>query len=193
MKKMISLTKYVDVPNAAHILYFFENNNNYIENLLAYIKDGLERGHHLLIIENPTIYTMVEPLIGKQFSNEQQKCIHYIDNYSFYGYYGDFHVHNIVENFGEILKPFFKDEISIRTWAHVEWKKLDDISSELEEFENLADCSVNGMGLMSVCAYAATDLSASLQTTLMRSHEYVMTDTELVRSSLYRNTKGLTP
>jgi len=183
---MIPLTKFVQVPNTAHILYFFDDQSNYIENMIAYIKAGLERDHHLLIIENPAIYRLVEPLLGKFFSDEQLKCIHYIDNYTFYGYYGDFHVHSIVENFGEILQPFFNDTISIRTWAHVEWRKLDDIANKLEEFENLADCSVNGMGLMSVCAYASSDLSASLQTTMMRSHEYLMTDTEFVRSPLYR-------
>ncbi|WP_227938158.1 MEDS domain-containing protein [Alkalihalobacillus deserti] len=113
--------------------------------------------------------------------------MHHFDNHLFYRYYSDFHIHSIIENFSEILEPFLSENINIRTWAHVEWKKQDDISSKLEEFENLADCSVNEMGLMSVCAYDSSDVSASLQTTMMRSHEYLMTDREFVRSSLYRN------
>lgn len=186
MSKIVPLTKYMHLPTEAHILYFFENKTNYIENMMAYIKAGLDRGHHLLIIENPTIYSEVNPWILKLFTDEQRKCIHHMDNHTFYDYYGDFHIHSILKNFDEVLEPFFNHNISIRTWAHVEWKKQDNISAKLEEFENLADCSVNNHGLMSVCAYDASDVTASLQTTMMRSHEYLMTDTELVQSTLYR-------
>lgn len=115
----------------------------------------------------------------------QQKNIHHIDNYLFYRCYGDFHIHNIVEHFSEILDPFSDENINIRTWAHVEWKEQDDISRKLEEFEDLADSSINEIGLVSVCAYNVGDVSASLQTTMMRNHEYLMTDKEFVRSSLY--------
>lgn len=186
MSKIVPLTNYMNLPNAAHILYFFENITNYTENMMAYIKAGLDRGHHLLIIENSTIYNEVKPWILKLFTNEQQKCIHHMDNYTFYNYYGDFHIQSILKNFDEVLEPFFSQDISIRTWAHVEWQKQDDISCKIEEFESLADFSVNNNGLMSVCAYDASDVTASLQTTMMRSHEYLMTDTELVQSTLYR-------
>ncbi len=185
LAKMIPLTKFLEVSSASHIVYVYEDKRYYIENLISYIKAGIERDHHLLIIENPTIYQEAEGMISELFSNEQQKRIHYVDNHSFYGYHRDFHVHSIVEHFGKILEPFFKDNIIIRTWAHVEWKNQDGISSKIEEFENLADCSVDEMGIMSVCAYTATDITASLQNTLMRSHEYLMTDKEFVRSTFY--------
>ncbi|MBM7655279.1 hypothetical protein JOC76_004789 [Neobacillus cucumis] len=186
MTKMFQLSNDLEVSNSAHILYFFEDHNSYLNNMIAYIKAGIERNHHLLIIENKYLYNEAEKKINQLFSKEAQKFIHYIDNYLFYRCYGDFHIHSIVEHFGEILTPFFNEKMNIRTWAHVEWKEQDDISSKLEEFEHLADCSVNESGLMSVCAYSASDVSASLQTGMMKSHEYLMTDQEFVRSSLYR-------
>lgn len=189
MTKMIELTKYQHVSSAAHILYIFEDIHYYLENMMAYIKAGIERNHHLFLIENSTIFSEAEQRIKESFSSEEQERIHHVDNYLFYRCYGDFHIQSIVEHFGEILDPFLKSNITIRTWAHVEWKEQDDISRKLEEFETLADCSVNEMGLMSVCAYAAADISASFQTTMMRSHEYLMTDTEFVRSSLYRKNR----
>ena len=184
---MIDLTKYLKVNNAAHILYFFEDENSYLNNMIAYIKAGLERNHHLLLIENNSLLNDVQKRINKLLTIEDQKYIHYIDNHYFYCCYGDFHIHSIIEHFSEILTPFINKKINIRTWAHVEWKEQDDIKSKIEEFENVADYRVNDIGLMSVCAYGASDVSASLQTTMMRSHEYLMTDKEFVRSSLYRN------
>lgn len=186
MTKLMQLTEYLQVPNTAHILYFFEDSNSYLNNMIAYIKAGIEQGHHLLIIENTNIFNIAQQRINTLFSSQQQTCIHHMDNYLFYLYYRDFHVHSIVEHFDRILTPFLNEKINIRTWAHVEWKESDDIARQLEQFEKLADCSVNDMGLMSVCAYAASDISASLLTTMMRSHEYIMTDSEFVRSSLYR-------
>lgn len=58
----------------------------------------------------------------------------------------------------------------------------------LEKYEVIADSNVYGMGLLSVCAYDAKSVPASLLMKLMRSHEYLMTDNELIRSNLYKNT-----
>ncbi|WP_018923980.1 MEDS domain-containing protein [Salsuginibacillus kocurii] len=186
MKRKIPLTKYIEVPDAAHIVYFFEDENDYIENVLAYICRGIEKGDHLLIIENNVIYEQIEKKATEMFSEEQLTYIHYIDNHSFYSYHQDYHIHSIVEHFHNTLEPFLTSNVTVRTWAHVEWEAKEDIERQLDEFEQLADCSVNEMGLVSVCAYPASAVSASLQTAMMRSHEYLMTDKELVRSSLYK-------
>lgn len=46
---------------------------------------------------------------------------------------------------------------------------------------------VREYGMVSVCAYNAHVISASLQTGLIREHEYVMTDTEFYKSPLYKH------
>ncbi|WP_129203100.1 MEDS domain-containing protein [Ammoniphilus sp. CFH 90114] len=184
---MVQLTDYLKLSNAAHIFYLFEDRNLYLDNLIAYVKGGMERDHHLLIIENSDIYKEAAQRIDSLFSSEQKKRIHYLNNYLFYRQYGVFHTHKIIEHFGEMIHSFLNEKDSIRTWAHVEWNEQDDIIRILKEYEDLADCCVNDFGLMSVCAYNSSDLCASLQTNMMRSHKYLMTDTEFVRSPLYKN------
>jgi ubiquitin C-terminal hydrolase len=186
MKNRLQLTEYLQVSNAAHILYLFEDRNSYLENLIAYLDSGIEHGHHLLIIEKTTIFQEAAQRIDDLFSSEQKKRIHYLDNYLFYRHYGDFDTNKIVEHFREMFKHFLNQRKTIRTWAHVEWNILDDINRQLAEFEETANCCVDDLGIMSVCAYNSSDLSASLQTRLMRSHEYLMTDSEFVRSHLYK-------
>ncbi|MBP1947192.1 MEDS domain-containing protein [Virgibacillus litoralis] len=182
---MIPLTKYLQEFDSAHILYVFEEKNNYIENMMAYIKAGTESGHHLIIIENQNVFHEVEEKIKKLYSNEEQKYIHHIDNYSFYRSYTKSHMQSIVKHFHNKLNACINENSTIRTWAHVEWKSNNTSSNKLEEFDNIEDCSLSEIGIMSVCAYDASAISASLQTKLLRNHEYFMTDKELVRSSLF--------
>ncbi|MRG87586.1 MEDS domain-containing protein [Salinibacillus xinjiangensis] len=181
MKDLISLTNNLMIHNSAHILYFYEDNQYYLQNLISYINEGIKRNHHIIVIEELPFWKEVQKRVHK----DKHKYIHFVDNQQYYQCYGDFNIHHIIQSFSDLLEPLLNEKLEVRTWAHVDWKKQDNIIEKLDEFECLADCSVKNMGLMSVCAYDATKVSASIQTRLMRSHEYLMTDQELVQSSLY--------
>ncbi|WP_066316253.1 MEDS domain-containing protein [Bacillus sp. FJAT-29814] len=187
MKKTLPLTKYINVPDTAHILYLYNKKEIYLKNLMAYIKAGIYHHHHIMIIENASVYVEAGKLIRQLFSKEEQKLISYIDNDTFYNNHGNFISHNIVEHFGKILSPLRNDHISVRTWANVQWRNQENIEAELAAHEKVADCSIKDMGIMSVCSYSSSSISASLETRLMQSHEFLMTDEEFVLSPLYGN------
>lgn len=107
---------------------------------------------------------------------EEKKCIQYVDNYSFYRIYGNFDVQNILLHFSELIEPYFRKQINVRTWAHVEWSDEHDFFNKIEEHENSADCLINKMGLISVCAYNSSKINAKIQTEMMKNHEYLMTN-----------------
>lgn len=184
--ELIQLTQYLQISNAAHILYVYETKNKYLNNLMAYIKTGVARGHHVIIIEDLNLYKQAEERIKKLFSREEQKLVYYLDNKLFYGYYQDFHAETIIKHFTQLLKPFLDEKMIVRTWAHVQLKKADDIYTKIMEFEHLADKYVNKFKIMSVCAYNGSEIPASLHINMMKSHEYLMTDNQLTRSLLYR-------
>lgn len=185
---IMQLTKKLQVSSGGHILYFYDDLEYYLNNAVSYIVTGLEQGHHILFIDSQESTCLIDERLKQVLSDEQRSKVHFYDNCDFYGIHGDFHCQSIVSHFGDMLKPFLENHISVRTWARVVWKEQDKMINKLIEFENIADSSVNGMGLISVCAYAANSVPASLLTKLMRSHEYLMTDNELIRSSLYKNT-----
>ena len=184
ISELIQLTQYLQISNAAHILYVYETKNKYLNNLMAYIKTGVSRGHHVIIIDNLNLYEQAEERIKELFSMAEQKLIYYLDNKS---YYEDFNADRILKHFAEILEPFLNEKMIVRTWAHVQFKKADDIYVKIREFEHLADKSVRKFKkVMSVCAYNGSEIPASLHINLMKSHEYLMTDNQLTRSLLYR-------
>lgn len=185
MDNKVELTRYQDIPNTAHILYFYEDEDLYIDNMISYMKAGIERGHHLLIIENPKIYEKAVERMKTLLTPDEMEYIHYYDNQAFYDKHNCFQISKIVEHFSNALSPIFEKKLTARTWAHVDWLEQDHIEELLEEFEKEADYQVNNMGLISLCAYNAKDVPALLQTAMMKSHEFLMTDYELVKSSFY--------
>lgn len=183
----ITLHSVTEISNGGHILYLYDEIGNYIENALAYVATGINQGHHILFIDSALNCRLLLQRLETMLSAEQLESVHYVDNYDFYQLYGNFHCGSILQHFERLLQPFIDNRVSIRTWAHVEWREQEEICSKIEEFEENADASVKACGLMSVCAYNGKTISASLQNRLLRSHAYWMTDRELIPSPLYTN------
>ncbi|WP_234414411.1 ATP-binding protein [Paenibacillus sp. CAA11] len=175
--------------NSGHILYVYDEIDYYVDNAVIYISTGIEQGHHLILIDNPSAYERIYYKLLNQWSEQViNERISYLDNRLYYHQNGNFHSGQIIKNFKDIINGFKEQKTPIRTWAHVEWDEEDsdmNIAQKLEEFERKADAAVREEGVVSVCAYDGHALNASLQNTLLRTHEYLMTDQELVKSNLY--------
>ncbi|RTE11041.1 ATP-binding protein [Paenibacillus whitsoniae] len=185
----INFNKIVKLSNGGHILYIYEDIECYINNAISYIVSGIELNQHILVVDTQERCAKIREKLIKFLSEKDLIMVHFVDNIDFYEINGNFDGESIIQHFSQLLDPFFKNHITIRTWAHVCWEEQDGIVAKLKQFEDRADCCVNDAGLVSVCAYDASTISSSLQLSMMRNHEYVLTDNEFVRSSLYINTK----
>lgn len=165
----------------------FDDTNCYLNNLTAYMKTALDNGHHVIIIENETIYNEALDRVKDIFPIDVLKHVHHIDNHTFYLHDEKFTVHNTLKNFQNIIEPFINEKVQFRTWSHVLIKEDANISCKLFNYEKLADSIINQVKIMCVCSYSASEIPASLQTALMRTHEYLMTDHEFVRSTMYKS------
>jgi hypothetical protein len=181
------LNELIELSNGAHIFYPYEDRKSYINNALSYIVSGIEQKHHMLVIESQEIFLSINEELNKHLTSKELAMVSYTDNYEFYRLHGDFNPESILNNFTQMLDGFIQKDISIRIWAHVDWKEQDDILSIITEYEDRADCLIRDAGVVSVCAYNAKNLTVPLQMRLMRNHEYFMSDKELVRSPLYKN------
>ncbi|GGH77165.1 signal transduction histidine kinase [Pullulanibacillus pueri] len=185
----VKLNEIIELSNGGHILYIYEDLECYVNNAVSYILSGIEQNHHLLVIDSSERFLLIKEKLNQTLTQEKLSMVHYINNNEFYRMYGDFHTKKIIHHFEELVQPFWDQNLSLRTWAHVDWKSQKEIECKLKEFEKRADNCVNEAELVSVCAYRAASLTASLQLSMMRRHEYLMTDKELVRSSLYGHSK----
>lgn len=192
-RKAVLLTEEIEINNKGHILYVYHNEENYVNNAVSYIITGISNEHHVIVIDNQKMLSRIQKKLMYVLPETQLKMVHFEDNYLHYNKNKHFHIEQIKQNFKHLLEPLKKQNILVRTWAHVEWIHEKEHTPNLEEFEICADQEVNKYGLISVCAYNGQDLSASLQLKMLESHEYLMTDHALVRSNLYRGNNVIFP
>ncbi|WP_161598830.1 MEDS domain-containing protein [Bacillus mesophilum] len=192
-KKTAFLTEEIEIKNKAHILYTYHSEESYVNNACSYIMTGISIDHHVIIIENDSLTKKIQEKLTGTLSEEEFGKVHFFNNYDYYMANNHFHIDRVIENFDQVLAPLMHQNLSVRTWAHVEWPVEKNISQKLIDFEQIADREVNKHGTISVCAYDGNNMSASLQNKLMEWHEYFMTDDALVRSYLYRGNDAILP
>ena len=105
----------LDEITEGHVFYRFHNEEVYINNLISFIKNGLERKQHILIIENMKFLFKIKAKINCLFSEEQQPSLCLVNNFDYYLSNGDFHTQNIIKHFQKDLSVLKKLNSSIRT------------------------------------------------------------------------------
>lgn len=174
-KKIQSLINEVNT-SGAHILYYFQDQDRYISNLIDYVTSSLELGNHVMIIENDRFMPIIQEKINEQFNEEQIDMIHTINNYDFYCYRSNFHKETILKYLKDMIAPNLEKKLPIKTWAHVEWRDQEEIFHTLEEYEQEADQMLQETDFTTICAYDAKRLPQTLKDILIDCHDYFMTD-----------------
>jgi two-component sensor histidine kinase len=187
----LSLTEKLEVNNGSHILYFYNSEQQYIENAVSFILSAKSLNQKVFFIESEYFCLEVYNRLAAHFSDDEEmnQTVQYINNYEFYQAYGDFKFERVLGNLKEMVQPYVDGKISFKLWGHVDWKHGQaNIKEKLHCYESEADLTLSEIGHMTVCCYNGNDVPANVMTQLLKSHEYFMTDTELVRSNLYKQT-----
>ncbi|ADU29672.1 MEDS domain-containing protein [Evansella cellulosilytica] len=188
--RSLPLTKKINVTEGSHILYFYRDAEQYIENVISFIQSAIELNQKVVYIDNFTNYAALNAKFGSEIKQMIAKgSFEYISNYEFYEMYGDFHFERVLNNFKSTVQPYVDKQQSVRVWGHVDWSEQENILDKLHTYECECDLTVSEIGFMTVCCYNGREVPAYIQTEMMRSHEYFMTDNDLVKSSLYNQSK----
>ncbi|PLR69219.1 MEDS domain-containing protein [Bacillus sp. UMB0893] len=179
-RKILQLTKELQQSTGGHIFYYFNDLDRYIENTVSYIRSGIDQKDRVIVIENERVYSLIYKKLVLHLTEDELTKVHYVNNFDFYCLNGDFHASTILSYFSLILEPYIIEITPIRTWAHVEWGNVAEITEVIGEFEKQANRAVSSMGLISVCAYNADRVPASLKASLKRSHGFLMTDDDII-------------
>ncbi|MDO7905954.1 PAS domain S-box protein [Paenibacillus sp. JX-17] len=183
--KTIDLNDLMKISNGGHILYIYDTQDHYIANAVSYAAQGIRQGQQVLLVDSEEHYAGILALLRGMLTEDQLSGIHYVDHYAYYSAHGDFKFDRILGHFKEQVSLLQDKGLSVRTWCNVVWREQNEITCKILEMEGLADLEVHLQGLVSVCAYDGSTITASLQNRLFRNHDYFMTDHELVRSCLY--------
>ena len=168
-----------------HVLYSYNEMENYIKQVLSYIQDGIMAGDYVILVENDRIYPLIHKELSTRLTKDQMKLLHFVNNFDFYCSSGSYHPPAIEEYFNKTVQPYVENKISFRSWAHVEWATLEEPLHIIEEFERTVDKAVNLLSFPLICAYKGERMPEYLKTILLETHPYVLEDDDITICEQY--------
>ncbi|MCD1258637.1 MEDS domain-containing protein [Paenibacillus athensensis] len=176
-RRQISLTQRLQIKSGEHLVYFYSSMEAYIRNLASFIKVGHACKQQVIIVDNQERCAgMLERLRG-QLSKEALGRVQAVDS-------GD--RAQAADQLDKLLRTFADKRQEVRVWRHADWRKPQGRAARMHAYDCACGRILDAYGCVTVCAFDGEAAPASLQTAMMRCHEYFMTDEEIVVSGLYR-------
>jgi len=179
------LNQLLKTKRNTHILYSFNNEDDYMTQLLRYIQDGIEAGDYIILIENTRLYPLIQKELRHMHSVDQLKLVHYVNSMDFYWSSGSYHPPAIEEYFKKTLQPYIEQNISFRSWAHVEWASIEEPLHLIKDIEEIVDEAVNRLSFPLICAYDGNKMPEHIKQMLLKTHSFVLVEDDIILSDQY--------
>lgn len=188
----LKFTESIDLMKGSQILYTYTDEESYLENVFWFIRNGLDLGQGIVYLDRAERWESIqERLKIKGYTTKQIENIAYGNSEENCpsNEYVKFKVS--AGSVAKLFKPFLDQNIPLRVWDCVEWQEHNEIYEKLKIHEEMSDDFIKLANCFTICAYDGNRLPAIVQNQIMRSHQYVMTDTELFTSKLYKTALNL--
>ncbi|WP_090989017.1 MEDS domain-containing protein [Bacillus sp. OV322] len=159
-----------------HVLYFFKNQDQYVKNVVDFVISGLELSEYSVIVENDRFIPLIKKRLKLLVDESRLKKVAFVNNYDFYFATGDFRINSIFDYLPNLIEGDLKNDLAIRSWAHVEWRDEREVSRKLMDSENEADKIVAETKLLSVCAYDSERISKEFKEGLLNCHNFLINE-----------------
>ena len=169
VKELGNLTK-------GHGIYFFQNQDQYISNVVDFVISGLEQDEYSIIVENDRNIPLIQKRLSALFDESRLEKVKFINNYDFYYAQGDFRINSIFDFLPNLIDGYSELNVVFRSWAHVEWRDALEISKKLTASEKEADVIVTETKLLSICAYDSDRVSEEFMEGLLTCHNFIISD-----------------
>ena len=180
----------VGLSDGRHIVYTYRDVQKYLENLLAFIVEGIEKEQLIICVDKKEyLDDLSNRLKDMGFTENQLSEVILANSADFYAVQETFNIEQININFAELIGPYFTATRETRIWGSVVWCDQDQeqLKTRMSLHEHNYDCFVSeNPNVLAVCAYDALTLPASFMNAILQTHEFHMTDTDFAPSHLYR-------
>ncbi|HEO8422586.1 MEDS domain-containing protein [Niallia sp. FSL W8-0635] len=168
-----------------HVLFFYTGMRNYMEEVIHFIHAGIEAGEYVILVENERNFNRIYEHLKPKITSAQMKQLHYVNSLDFYFSSGGYHPPAITEYFNKTVQPYIDNNISFRSWAHVEWATMEEPYHLIGEFERIVDTAVNQISFPLICAYGELKMPHILTALLLETHPYILKEDKLILSKTY--------
>lgn len=162
-----------------NILYFYNNFNSYLQFASIFAAISILNNNSFVIIDNNSNFSCFKIKFGGLFSTDVlNKYITFINMEDIFGYSPD----NASNSIALDLRRHMEHKESVVLWCHA---RKDYPNERLIKLLRHIDLKNINREIKTIRAYDVSIVSAHIFIELMRSHEYLMTDKEFVKSSFY--------
>ncbi|SLL35719.1 Uncharacterised protein [Mycobacteroides abscessus subsp. abscessus] len=168
-----------------HVLFFYTGMRNYMEEVIHFIHAGIEAGEYVILVENERNFNRIYEHLKPKITSAQMKQLHYVNSLDFYFSSGGYHPPAITEYFNKTIQPYIDNNISFRSWAHVEWATMEEPYHLIGDFERIVDTAVNQISFPLICAYGELKMPHILTALLLETHPYILKEDKLILSKTY--------
>ncbi|ERN53615.1 ATP-binding protein [Alkalihalophilus marmarensis] len=169
-----------------HVYYTFSEREKYIKNALDFLSYALDRRYKVLFVEEESFYEEIISHLRMMYPNDVLEKILHQESKQFYL---SSHLFNAEQNSTRLLtliSPLLEEGHRIMIWGQVLLPSQNSILSQLRTYEIQCDQFIAEHELTTVCAYNGFITPAYIQTELLKTHKYFMTDDEITISGLYQ-------
>lgn len=156
-----------------------------MEEVIHFIHAGIEAGEYVILVENERNFNRIYEHLKPKITSAQMKQLHYVNSLDFYFSSGGYHPPAITEYFNKTVQPYIDNNISFRSWAHVEWATMEEPYHLIGEFERIVDTAVNQISFPLICAYGELKMPHILTALLLETHPYILKEDKLILSKTY--------
>lgn len=168
-----------------HVLFFYTGMRTYMEEVIHFIHAGIEAGEYVILVENERNFKRIYEQLETKITSAQMKQLHYVNSLDFYFSSGGYHPPAITAYFNKTVQPYVDNNISFRSWAHVEWATMEGPFHLIRDFEKIVDKAVNQIAFPLICAYEELKMPNTLTTLLLETHPYILHKDKLILSEKY--------
>ncbi|SDO10028.1 MEDS: MEthanogen/methylotroph, DcmR Sensory domain [Psychrobacillus sp. OK028] len=181
------LTQLLERQKNVHVLYSYYELENYLEQVVSFIEDGIQAGEYTILVENDRLYLLIQKELSNRLTKDQMKFLHFVNSLSFYYSSGSYHPPAIATYFTNMVQPYVEKKITFRSWAHVEWSSMEEPLHLIKDFEKIVDEAVNQIEFPLICAYSGERMPDYLKTILLETHPYVLLEDDFIASEQYQS------
>ncbi len=175
------------LQKGVHVFYAFYEREKYINNLLGFITEGLTKRQQVIIVDKIDIYEeVIEKLTTNGYKKDDIELIVFVENDTFYLTNASFDVDRSIQMLKDTVSLYLEKGLFLRIWGQVSLQMDEPAVSKLRLYESRCDEVVAESKTIIVCTYNGLIVPAYIQNEMLKTHEYFMTDDQIVLSPFYR-------
>jgi transcriptional regulator with XRE-family HTH domain len=165
-----------------NILYLYNDQEKYFDNLFAFLMINIELGFKCLILENENNFNQIQNRLQAELTREQ------INKYIVIFKHEDL-IHLNLKDRLHILDSRIRSDVvlPLRVWLHEQKSNTYEWLEKLEKFLYSKDMKLTKEDIQFLRSFNASEISAVDHIKMMRVTPYLMTDFEIVNSPLFHS------